>query len=333
MKKILILSFLILTFFAGCELNTELSTIFEKNELPFSENSTFSKNGRFFVAAGTQVVEIIKDGNNDIQKTVIVDTQNPAWQFTGLTSYQNKLYAASTFMVYDNVNPLPTPVACNLYQIDVSNDTPVIKSTLLPDHFVILANGMATDSKGNIYISNTYGPSVQAFGLPEAAILKIEVIDEENFTVKQTNWLYEETIGGLPNGLQIKGNRAYLASNNVILKIAINDDGSAGTPAIIYQTDVIENIIDDFTIFGKKIILCELDNPFDAVVTGKSQLTVISTAKRNEGDTLTAIELADYGILPSSVSVSPLKSYKLFKPFSLLITDWVNGGLFQVSFQ
>ena len=116
-----------------------------------TENSAFTKDGRFFVIGGDTLFEIVKgeDGSYQNIPYLTLPQMGDSSIFSGLTSNGNKLYAAYSIFIIMQVpgypTPMPVPVSAIIYQLDttkVFNDPSRVQFAHLIRHQVILANGM-----------------------------------------------------------------------------------------------------------------------------------------------------------------------------------------------
>jgi hypothetical protein len=302
-----------------------IETIISREQMPSSENSVFTDNGRFFIAGGQCLYEVVKNSDGSYEREII--TESTEGNFSGLTADGDILYAGLT--VYEppvEEGGLPMPVAGSLFRIDPTGDEAKIASAPLTGHVFILANGMAVDNQGHIYISNTSSAMAFSQGIREPAIIKVSVTDEANFGISETTWLEPELGGSFPNGIQIIGNTMYMASNAMIFQILINEDGTAGNVSPVCMTES-GNILDDFAILPGRLAVAEIDFPYDSIAKRVSRVIMISIDEANTGEIVDKINFSQ-GILPSSVV---LARGGLFKTDSLLVTDVFNGGLYEVS--
>lgn len=321
-KSIFLLAVFIL---CSCYSEENLSAIFPKEEMPFTENTTFTESGRFFVAAGFFLYEILKNGQ--VYDRVVVaqgsisleETGDVPCFFSGLTSDGDILYAGCTAPEPDNPN---LPLAASIYRIDSTkaDDDPVkIQSAILEGHQAILPNGMTVHKNGDLYVSNSFGTNPG-----EAPILRIVETSAVPFTFTQETFLAADT-GSWPNGIQIHNNDLYFASGNELKKIKINPDGSAGEIMLVYEADP-SIFMDDFAVLPGTIALAEIDDPRTEPTTARSQLVFLSIQKQSLGNVLDIVEFHS-GIAPSSVNIS---TGRLFKFGSLILTDYVFGGLYEL---
>lgn len=319
--------------------------------LAWSEGAAFTPNGRLYVIGGDQpftygasgvvvngkssIYEVRKNANGSYSNVSIVDGNvggRPCY-FGGLAAVQQILYATCT-----NISELmPASV---LYRIDTgkpaSDPTRVASTPLMTAAFQ--PNGIAVDWRGDLYIANSASfVATMVYGVPNVpAVVKVRIADSLAFRVTETGWLPALLGGFAPNGAAIVGNQLYLPSLNVIYRVPILLNGSAGMPTVVYRTEKT-NMFDAVTILpGNKIAVPEITNPDPTIVqavypgtppatTLTSQLTLIDATT---GKFLDKAQFPAHA-RPSSITVS---QGTLFPYGSAVVTDAIgSGGLYLVS--
>ncbi|MGZ5779865.1 MAG: hypothetical protein ACXWIN_02785 [Burkholderiaceae bacterium] len=313
--------------------------------LAWSEGSTFTPDGRFFVIGGnkpftvsasgltvngtTSIYEVTKNPDGTYRNTSIVDgsvSGNPCY-FGGLTSVRYMLYASCT-----NISGLS--YTSTLYRVDLTkakNDpSRIATAQLLTPAFQ--PNGISVDQNGDLYIPNSIAFLATAYyGVPNVpAIVKVKITDEANFRISESGWLPALLGGFSPNGAAIQSNQLYLPSLNVIYRIPILANGSAGIPVIVYQGPKTD-LFDAVTVLpGNLIAVPEITNPdpnlVQMVYPGTPPATTLTTqvtlVDMTSGKALGAAAFPSYA-RPSSVTVS---QGSLFPLGSAVVTDAIGAG-------
>jgi hypothetical protein len=319
--------------------------------LAWSEASTFTPDGRFFVIGGDKPftygptgtivngvssIYEVKKANGKYVNTAIVNGNvagKPCY-FGSLGSYGYVLYAICT----DVSQLMPASV---LYRVDTrkASSDPARVATVALTTPAFQPNGMAIDRNGDLYIPN-YASFIATFGygVPNVpAIVKVKVTNQANFAITETPWLPAAFGGFAPNGLAISstGDQLYMPSLNVIYRIPILPGGSAGAPVVVYQA-AKTNLFDNLTLLpGNLIAAPEITTPDQSVVQTvypgtpaptslTNQITLIDA---NTGKKLGAAQFPSY-VLPSSVTVA---QGPLFPAGSGVVTDAIGaGGLYLI---
>lgn len=318
--------------------------------LAWSEGGTFTPDGKLYVIGGDQpftfgptgtivngkssIYEVKKNANGGYGNVSIVDGNvgGRSCYFGGLASVGKVLYATCT-----NVSePMPMSV---LYRVDTGKpagdpariaSTPLMTAAFQP-------NGIAVDARGDLYIANSAAFfATVVYGVPNVpAVVKVRITDTAAFRVTETGWLPALLGGFSPNGAAIYGNQLYLPSMNVIYRIPILASGSAGTPAIVYQT-AKTNLFDQVTVLpGNLIAVPEITNPSPESVQiaypGTPPATTLTTQliliDATTGRFLDKAPFPSHA-RPSSITVS---QGTMFPYGSAVVTDAIgSGGLYLV---
>lgn len=340
----------------GCKIDTLISgTVINgapnpNTTLAWSEGGAFTADGKLYVIGGDQpfsygptgvivngtssIYEVRKNPNGSYTNVAIVNGNvggRPCY-FGGLTAVRQVLYATCT-----NVSEqMPASV---LYRVDTSkaptDRTRVASTPLMTPAFQ--PNGIAVDWRGDLYIANSASfLATVIYGVPNVpAIVKVRIADPVAFRVTETGWLPALLGGYAPNGAAISGNTLYLPSLNVIYRVPILLNGSAGIPAIVYQAPKT-NMFDAVTILpGNRLAVPEITNPdptiVQAVYPGTPPATSLTTQLTQiDATTGKFIDKAPFPAhaRPSSVTIS---QGTLFPYGSAVVTDAIGtGGLYLV---
>ncbi len=318
--------------------------------LPWSEGAAFTPDGRLYVIGGDQafsqgpngvivngkssIYEVRKNADGSFSNIPVVEGNvgGRSCYFGGMAAVRQVLYATCT-----NISEL-MPVSV-LYRVDTGKppgDPRRIASTPLMT-MAFQPNGIAVDWRGDLYIANSAAfIATMVYGVPNVpAIVKVRIADSLSFRVTEIPWLPALAGGFAPNGAAIAGNQLYLPSLNVIYRIPILLNGSAGVPTVAYRT-AKTNLFDAVTVLpGNKIAVPEITNPNPNLVqlvypgtppatTLTSQLTLIDAVT---GQFLDKAQFPGHA-RPSSITVS---QGTMFPYGSAVVTDAIgSGGLYLV---
>lgn len=340
----------------GCKIDTLIPGTVHNNApnpnttLAWSEGGAFTADGKLYVIGGNQpfsygptgiilngkssIYEVRKNANGSYANIALVDGNvggRPCY-FGGLAAVRQMLYATCT-----SVGELPP--ASVLYRVDTSKApsdlTRVASTPLMTPAFQ--PNGIAVDWRGDLYIANSASfLATVMYGMPNVpAVVKVKIADPLAFRITESGWLPALLGGYAPNGAAISGNNLYLPSLNVIYRVPILWNGSAGLPTVVYQT-AKTNMFDAVTILpGNRLAVPEITNPdptiVQAVYPGTPPATTLTTQLTQiDATTGKFIDKAPFPAhaRPSSVTIS---QGTLFPYGSAVVTDAIgSGGLYLV---
>jgi hypothetical protein len=298
----------------------EVKTLITPDEIPYTENGALVDGNRFFFIGGNAIYEGNVQPDGSFQYEVVVETDN--CQFTGLTAHDSLLYGAC-IVPLTTLMGMPIPKLSKLFRVDLSLDESQpqrIASTKLHGRF-FAPNGMAADDRGDIFVSNslsTIGMLLPIENLP--AVIRVRVVDEENFTIKKKEVVSAGTGGLEPNGVQIKGNRLWLSGGRNLYEAEIVEKGLKNIH-LIYQTGTAR-MFDDFAVLPDNIIAIS-----DFALGNKpAKLRFISTGpgpySDKAGEVIEEYKF-DSSITPSSVTLMENEDGPAF-----YVTDYLGSGLY-----
>jgi len=334
-------------YLSGCEIEpTEgYTTILDADQAPLAERGGVATDNRFFLASGNQILELLPQPDGTQQTEVIYEREECT--ISGMAVAGSKIYAACTALnnaMKINGQTTGLPVWSDLVRIDLlqaPNDPGHIAETRLADG-ELFANGMAVDNKGDIYITNTFGAVFKMFKLfPEdalSAVIRVRITDEDAFSISKTT-VVPVALGGLtPNGIQIKGDRLWFVSVNVLYEAKIAEEGLVDLKKV-YQTKMLR-MFDDFAILpGNAVAITEFDiiGTFmsmlfpNAEPSGASpQLTFVSTGPGPGA--FRAGKVTREHLLPDFIPSSATVVNDAEGP-ALYVTSYFNGGLYRVDLE
>lgn len=215
---------------ADCRSASRLVTI------PDAENLIFTTQGRLFVT-GDAAYEIVIDPDASTTSYLAqrIDDASCADStgFLGLAEVANTLYSLCGGQLWAGT----------------LGDTVVLQAihTLPP---MGLPNGMASDDAGRLYITD--GPTSQTPQIVRVTLdagNPLAVVGDEVWTTDGLEF---------PNGITWDGSALYIVdasqsgSPGLVKRIALNADGSAGTPEVIYEH---ASVLDDLDVFDDNTLI------------------------------------------------------------------------------
>ncbi len=176
---------------------------------------------------------------------------------------------------------------------------------------------MAVDSAGDVYMTasgNKY---------PQASIVKLHIDNPATLSFTLSDWKININ-EFMPNGIQIEGNTMYYAGGQAVYKIAINADGSAASPSVIYRTGFLR-LMDDLTITEDAVVVSEFslldalfgsnNGPNNLVFIDKDSQWWQRPVKQDTGDITVSSLVQDInGVLGN--------------PGALVLTSYFQGGIY-----
>lgn len=194
-----------------------------------AENLMFTDAGRLFVTGDDGIYELTRDGSGNVTNAVVAPAT--ACKFAGMSEIGGVLYAAC----YDQTGSNSYLYAGKL------DPVPQLQSIYtLPG--VALANGVAADSQGRLYVADSFDGTILRLGLAPAD--PFTVATKETFVAKGSNIL--------PNGLKFFGSAIYYTDFVSIKRVPLLADGSAGPIATL---DTQLTFFDDLFVDARRILV------------------------------------------------------------------------------
>jgi hypothetical protein len=344
-----------LTLLAACELT--LTQRVSPTQLETSERGAFTADGRFFMIAtrsadksdaGGWIIEVTKAASGEYVATDYVPgalegtedgtvtgaPRGPRCMFGGMTVYGQLLYAACYAQEDGRASLLQVDTQSRTVRSGYLNGCATATSAAPCAAFY--PNGMAVDSAGRIYVSNTQSHisvqgdnvNVEVQGAHTLTQVSVDAAASQagQLVFQQRDWFNADifTDGFVPNGVQIAGATLYYAAGANINAITINADGSAGEGHVHYRGPAL-TMIDDFAIHDGRMALARILPP---AVVGLERPSLLGVVR----------ELATHSMpldaIPSSITYQanvPVGA-PLFPEGALVITSYFGGGLYVLAF-
>lgn len=301
---------------SGCK---AITTVIDRDAMPTSENGFFTESGRFFVASGEMLYEVESSPEDEYQLRLEQqgEFEGKACTFSGLTAQGEVLYTTCV----ETGGILGMGNDKYFVRIDLTQEGEQrMQYVPFPENLQgVYPNGMAVDSAGAVYVSN----STSLLQIETGVIYKLTIEDLSPMSVNFQPWLGRDQVELFPNGIQIAEGNLYFVNGPSLKRMAILEDGP-GAIEEIYRVGLF-GFIDDFALAGGKVYLARLGVPVDPV--DYQAIVVVSVEENRLGKRIKNIKLD--GIIPSSVAFSERDG--LFPESALLVTDFFNGGLFQIT--
>ena len=297
----------------------QVERLIGRDEMPVSENGVFTDDGRFFVAGGDTVYEVVGDATEVRPLTLLRDDE---CAFGGLVDRGNLLYAVCTPTVQGIGAAL-------LHRIDPSRrGTPDVQRIPVPgvERELAQLNGMDFGPDGSLYISNSF-----ALLSRDPAVLRVSILEEDPLAIEAETFLeaselgpgFREGGGLFPNGIQIDGDTLYLSRGAELVRMELLSNGEHGPIEPVYTTGELA-VVDDFDIVADRLVIAEA-NLLGLFGPGAFPSKLVVTDL--DGTVEREVELS---FLPSSTAV---RLGGFFGPRAVIVTSFFGGGLYRVSFE
>jgi hypothetical protein len=179
-----------------------------------AENAIFTEDGRFFVTGGENAYEIVRQGDGYAAMRRYQGTCN----FTGLAVRARVLYAAC--FLGDLINPSGGYLLAG--DLDSGPQLEIIHSF----EDVRLANGMAFDDQGRLYVADS------ALLAGKIAVIALDPDDPMRVASERT-WHAEGY--NFVNGMKFFQGALYVTDATDIKRIAVQPDGSPGAMGLLVR--------------------------------------------------------------------------------------------------
>lgn len=198
-----------------------------------AENLLFTSDGRLLVSADSGIFELVREPSGAYRSQPLI-TDAPC-SMGGMVEYRGTLYANC----YDFSD-------ARLYAAALGA-TPLSFRAIHALPGVTLANGLASDDTGNLYVAATF----------LGQILRLRVSASDPFAISaQDVWLGNP--GVFVNGLKYRGGSLYWTDFATIKSAVVRADGSAGRPRTLFSDWTIafydDLFVDDASIVAASFL-------------------------------------------------------------------------------
>lgn len=293
-----------------------LTTLVPPKQLGISENAVFNSEGRFFVAGGDGIYEIVRGEEPDTYAAVLF-APNPGCSFGGLTARGARLYAPCTNSV---------SFTGELIVFDPARSQPLVSRAAIVTESIAHFNGMAFGPDGALYLSNSL-----ALDSVDPAVVRLEILEEEPLRFMQSAFIAASRSDGpadagggtTPNGIRFHEQTMFLVRGPDVVAVPVDLASPDAALSVVYTAQGTLPTIDDFDIGDGRMWLTEFGALSLLGVPGESRLVVTDL----EGDRQFAMDLP---FIASStiVSLDPL-----FGQPCIIVTSFFDGGLYRVTFE
>ncbi|HKU44874.1 MAG TPA: hypothetical protein VJR89_42235 [Polyangiales bacterium] len=337
---------------AACSL--ELTQPIAATELETSERGGFTPDGKFYAIgtkpmgradSGSWVVNVTRDESgryvaNDFVAGAFEGTDDGTLRgkpkgepcvFSGMAVHGFKLYAACATLEF-HASLLEIDTQAGTVRAAAFTSCNAEPAKLPCEPLMFYPNGMSVDAAGRVYLSNTAAhlsfenPDLPAISVEGSRSITQVRIDAAASSAGQLAFTHHDwystdilTDGLTPNGIQIEGDTLYYAAGPNINRVAIREDGSAGTFGVHYYGPAL-SYIDDFAVRDGRMALARTLPP---------AIVALERAPRFGNPRELGSYAMDLTRIPSSISIQddiPL-GMSLFPSGSLVITCYFGGGL------
>jgi outer membrane protein assembly factor BamB len=212
-------------------------------KVPDAENSLVTTDGRLFLSGSFNLYEVTKNEDGTFANHPVVDEE---YYFMGLDEFKGHLYALRTGKGLNAMlKPEPMLMIADLSAMDPA-DYPAAPDDLflaVPLSGMSMPNGLAIDSLGRLFISDTIGGKIYRFD-----------IDPDNpFHVEGP---YDCGLKGLlsPNGLAVDGSNLYITDTGTVKKTTISAAGALEPVKTLFSGRIF---LDDLTVFQGALVVCD----------------------------------------------------------------------------
>ena len=304
----------------GCQEDPTIETVITSQVIPTSENGVYTDNGRFFVAGGDTIFEVL-GGPDEFRAVPLVKQETCI--FGGLVDRGDLLFASCTHLDLLNLD-----TRAELLRIDPRRGAPSVERAVFPAGDVFVhPNGLEFGPDGALYVTNS-----AALLLGEPAIFRVEIVSESPLAIQISNFLDASTLenienieegGGLfPNGLRFDGSTLYYSRGATLVKMQVLPDGSHGPMTVVYRTRDLISVIDDFDINNGNLYIAQTHS-LGALDTNlfKSKLVVTDLRGRVRSEL----------VLPFVPSSTAVRRNTLFGTNTVIATSVFQGGLYRIT--
>lgn len=291
--------------------------------MPVSERAVYTDDGRFFVAGGEVLYEVVAEGDG----FEAVELLREDCTLGGLIDRGDLLYAACVTAEPSDNPFMPMLTSVELLQIDPSVEgAPDVQRVDFGAEPLPQLNGMEVGPDGALYISNSTSTLI---GGP--AVFRVEITSEDPLSIEVSELVAESADYAAPNGLRVDGDELYFATGLTLVRMLIDDDGMAGEAETLFtagESLLTGGVVDDLDLGPDRIYIARVSGPDvlalqagEADIEYESQLVITD----RDGAEIQALTL---DFIPSG-AVAPRA--EPFGEGAIIVTSYFNGGLYRIT--
>lgn len=225
------------------------------DQIPDAESQFFTDDGRLFVSGGDSVFEIVQRADGRYDK---LDTFHEDCIVEGITHVGNYMYAVCTIAAlpaFGEAYLLAGEITATIpseSDIGASQVHPYITLQRIGTlDKLSIPNGLEADSEGNLYVSYFATGDIARIRL--AAPMQVDRVE---------TWSTQKIT--LVNGLEWVGDDLYFTGfkdtgiTAIFGRIHKNDDGTAGSPQILFERK--NTVLDDITYYNGGLLITDYLN-------------------------------------------------------------------------
>jgi len=301
----------------------EVEELIAPELMPVSERAVYTDDGRFFVAGGEVLYEVVADGDG----FEAIELLREDCTLGGLIDHGNLLYAACVTAAASDNPFVPSLTSVELLQIDPGGDgEPDVQRVDFGADPLPQLNGMEFGPDDALYVSNSTSSL-----LGGSAVFRVEITSEDPFSIEVSELVAQSDDYAAPNGLRVDDDELYFATGLTLARMLIDDDGTPGAPETLLtvgENPLTDGVVDDLDLGPDRIYIARVAGPDVLALQASeedheyaSQLVITD----RDGTEIQALTL---DFIPSG-AVAPRA--EPFGDDAIVVTSYFNGGLYRIT--